>query len=112
MIIANIYGMLRKNGYSAKRGKHEIKTGQGRMVVTKLTVNKSVGITKSSRHRVRAALHQLEQKIKTGNFSFEISKEISSVEGRINSLANLHPAEAIGMKHRLQIAKAVAQTNL
>jgi hypothetical protein len=112
MVIAKIYGMLRKNGYSAKRRKHEIKTGKGRMVVTKLTVNKSVGITKSSRHRVRAALHQLEQKIKTGNFSFEISKEISSVEGRINSLASLHPGEAIGMKHRLQIAKAVAQTNL
>ena len=112
MIIARIYGMLRKNGYSAKRRKHEINTGKDRMVVTKLTVNKSVGITKSSRHRVRAALHQLEQKINAGERSPEISKEISSVEGRINNLASLHPGEAANMKLRLQKAKTISHSIL
>lgn len=111
MIIAKIYGMLRKNGYSAKRRKHEIKSGKDRMAVTKLTVNKSLGTTKSSKHRVRAALHQLEQKIKAGDFDAEIMKQISSVEGRINNFASFHPGEANAMKHRLQTAKSLAQSH-
>jgi len=111
MIIAKIYGMLRKNGYSAKRRKHEIKSGKDRMAVTKLTVNKSLGTTKSSKHRVRAALHQLEQKIKAGDFDAEIMKQISSIEGRINNFASFHPGEANAMKHRLQTAKSLAQSH-
>jgi hypothetical protein len=111
MVISKIYGMLRRNGYSAKRRKHEINTGKDRMVVTKLTVNKSIGIPKCSRHRVRAALYQLEKKIFAGEFSSEISKEIASVEGRINNIASLHLIEATDMKLRLQKAKMITQSS-
>lgn len=101
-IIANIYAMLRRNGYSAKRRKHEISSSKDRMSVTKLTVNTSPGIPKLIRRRIRAAIHHLENKIVSGDRSVETDKQLRSLDGKIANLSALHPAQGTRYREELR----------
>jgi hypothetical protein len=65
-IIAQIYGMLARNGYKAKRRKHEIFTSGNRMVTTKLIVNKKTSIPNKERKNIRAAVYALEKLVADG----------------------------------------------
>lgn len=59
-LIAQVYGMLRKNGLSAKRKKHEVFSATEPMIATKLIVNRKPSLDPQKRSQIRAQVHQLE----------------------------------------------------
>lgn len=101
-LIAQVYGMLKRHGYKAKRRKHEIFTSGQRMLTTKLMVNRKPALLLKERQNIRAAVHALEQRIASGERGSEIKTELNRVTSRVGRLGTLHPTEAIPLKLRLR----------
>ncbi|CAG1013047.1 hypothetical protein ANAEL_04584 [Anaerolineales bacterium] len=101
-LIAQVYGMLKRHGYKAKRRKHEIFTSGRRMLTTKLMVNRKPALQPKDRQNIRAAVHALEQRIASGESGAEIKTELNRVTSRVGRLGTLHATEAIPLKLRLR----------
>ena len=76
--IAQVYGMLKKHGYKAKRRKHETFTSGKAMFTTKLIMNRKPALQSKERQNIRAAVHALEQRIALGESGLEIKNRIKS----------------------------------
>jgi hypothetical protein len=100
-VIAVIYGMLRKSGYSAKRRKHEIATSGHRMLTTKLLINKKPALKPEERANIRTAVFQLEQKISQGIKGPDITRELNRVAGLVGKLSRFHSTQGNGLKQRI-----------
>lgn len=100
-LIAQVYGMLQKHGFRAKRRKHEIFTSGKRMLTTKLMVNIKPALPPKERQNIRAAVYALEKRCLLGEDVAKIIKEIRSVTSRVGRLGTLHPTEANKLKQRL-----------
>jgi len=100
-LIAQIYGMLKRQGYKPKRRKHETFTSGRRMLTTKLMVNRKPALQAKERQNIRAAVHALEQRIASGERGLEIKTELNRVTSRVGRLGTLHPTEAKPLKLRL-----------
>ncbi len=100
-LIAQIYGMLQRLGFKAKRRKHEIFTSGSRMLTTKLMVNIKPALPSKERQNIRAAVYALEKRCLLGEESADIRKELRSVTSRVGRLGTLHPVEANKLKLRL-----------
>lgn len=104
-VIRQVYGMLLKHGYRAKRAKHEIATSAHRMTVTKLAINKKPGLEKSKRSKIRAAVHAIERRISQGEtLSFERGPYAQAM-GQVLHLERFHPGDAAPLKKRLLAIK-------
>lgn len=101
VLIAQIYGMLKRHGYKAKRRKHETFTSGRSMLTTKLMVNLKPALQPQERQNIRAAVHALEQRIASGERGSEIKTELNRVTSRVGRLGTLHPTEAKSLKLRL-----------
>jgi hypothetical protein len=101
-IIAQIYGMLARNGYEAKRRKHEIFTSGNRMVSTKLIVNKKTALPDKERQNIRASVHSLEQRVATGERGAPIDTELNRVTSRVGRLGIFHATESVPLKQRIK----------
>ncbi|OGS99421.1 MAG: hypothetical protein A3F73_11785 [Gallionellales bacterium RIFCSPLOWO2_12_FULL_59_22] len=100
-LIAQIYGMLKRQGYKAKRRKHETFTSGRRMLTTKLMVNRKPALQTKERQNIRAAVHALEQRIASGERGLGIKTELNRATSRVGRLGTLHPTEAKPLKLRL-----------
>lgn len=98
-LVRRIYNLMHRNGLKPKRSKHELITKRDRLTVTKLTVNKTVGLPKKVRSEIRAQVHRLELMFKQGS---TVESEFKSVFGKVNHMARFHPGEARPLKARLQ----------
>lgn len=105
--ISTIYGMLIKKGYKPKRSKHEIQTQTKPMIVTKLMVNDKVSLTNKERNRIRAAVYQLECRIKSGERGYVVASDITKVSGRIGVLSRFHKVEGNQLKFRVRTLRGI-----
>ncbi|NMM00346.1 RNA-directed DNA polymerase [Paraburkholderia sp. RP-4-7] len=99
-VIAVVYAMLARHGYSAKRSKHKIQTASGRITATKLGVNGDPSLSGQQRGQIRAAVHKLELTFAAGAFS-EARALLPSVTGRVSMLARFHPTDGLALKRRI-----------
>lgn len=100
-IVGAIVGMLAKHSLIAKRSKHAIMTRGQSMRVNKLVVNRSAGLTKKDRLRIRAAVHEVEQLAQNGADSHELHSSYLRVAGRVAMLKRFHPARGQKLQLRL-----------
>ncbi|TAM57627.1 MAG: RNA-directed DNA polymerase [Rhodanobacter sp.] len=110
--IAGVYGLMAAKGLKAKRSKHEIRRGNGRMLTTKLMVNTRPALMTRERQNIRAAVHQLEVLSRwnsTDSVSFK--SEFSRVSGRVGRLSQLHPMEGAALRARLATLRAGLYAN-
>ncbi|WP_052125864.1 reverse transcriptase family protein [Bordetella trematum] len=107
--IRKVYGLLSGYGYKPKRNKHEITTAAQRMVVTKLSINAKPGLAQSERDRIRAAVHEVERLVSSGNSISTDSGVYAKAMGRVTTLARFHPGEAAPLRQRLLRAKQTLQ---
>lgn len=100
-----IYGLLLTYGYQPKRAKHEISTSGERMEVTKLSVNAKPGLGKAVYSKTRAAVHDIEKRIASGEtLSFERGPYAKAM-GRVLHLERFQPGKAAPLKKRLLALK-------
>lgn len=100
--IAKIYGMLAKQGYRAKRRKHEVFTSGRKMLTTKLIVNKRPALSSKERAQIRTAVFQLELRVKEGERSVELMAEMARVCGRVGKLKGLHLSKGSSLLERVR----------
>ncbi|WP_396956429.1 reverse transcriptase family protein [Nitrosomonas sp.] len=109
-VVRHVYGMLRKHGYQPKRAKHEIVTAATRMAVTKLAVNAKPGLDTSTRGRIRAVVHAVEQRMARGEaLPFDCGPYAQAM-GQVRHLERFHPGEAEPLKKRLLALKKASKT--
>ncbi|QXL85204.1 reverse transcriptase family protein [Comamonas sp. NLF-1-9] len=104
-VLRQVYGMLLKHGYQAKRAKHEIATSARRMAVTKLAVNSKPGLDGATRSKIRAIVHAVERRIAQGEaLSFDRGPYAQAM-GQVLHLERFHPGDAAPLKRRLLALK-------
>lgn len=110
-LIADVYGMLRKNGLSAKREKHEITPATKPMIVTKLLVNRKASLPKSRRANARTAVSQIENLASVSFDQKELPEALQKAAQRVGQLGRFHPNLAAPLKVRLaKIRNGIAKT--
>lgn len=104
-IIADVYGMLRRNGLSAGRKKHEIFTASKPMIATKLIVNRKPSLSHKKRSNVRTQVYQLERRVAAGELTAEVGRMIDSAAHKVGQLARFHKSLADSLKIRLKAVR-------
>lgn len=99
-VIALVYAMLARHGYSAKRSKHNVQTSRGRIVATKLGVNREPSLSRQQRGQIRAAVHKLESLFADGDL-VGVRERLPSAGGRVSMLGRFHAAEGAALAKRL-----------
>jgi len=108
-VIRQVYGMLLKHGYLAKRVKHEVATSAKRMAVTKLAVNSKPGLDRATRSKIRAAVQAVERRAALGEaLSFDRGPYAQAM-GRVLHLERFHPGKASPLKQRLLALKKASK---
>lgn len=103
--IAQVYGMLRRNGLSARRDKHKIFSATGRMVATKLIVNRKPSLNPKQRSQVRAQVRQLEQEFAGDLMPADLVVRVDKAAQRVGQLGRFHRQEAGLLKSRIQAVR-------
>lgn len=81
-----VYAMLTSNGFKINRQKSKMMDKSTRMSVHRVIVNnKNLSISKENKSNLRAALHQLEGRIRNKDPLSDIIKDIRSIQGKINN---------------------------
>lgn len=101
-LISDVYGMLARNGLAAKREKHEIHPATGRMIATKLLINRKASLSPSKRANARAAVFQVEQLAASDASHQQILEAVNRAANRIGLLGRFHPNLAGPLKARLE----------
>jgi inhibitor of KinA sporulation pathway (predicted exonuclease) len=99
-VIAQIYGMLRKNGLSASRKKHEVFTDSDVMKVTKLVVNRKPSLTKQKRANIRAQVHR-------ATTQFESIQTLNKAAQMVGLLGRFHATDAAAHKEKIRERKSI-----
>lgn len=99
--IAQVYAMLGSHGFKPARQKHAIFNGSASRTIMRVNVNEQATITPAERHQVRAMVHQLEQRVRSGENTPEVRLLLSSAIGKIGRIHRLHPDYAD--KLRIQV---------
>ncbi|MGJ7538571.1 MULTISPECIES: reverse transcriptase family protein [unclassified Variovorax] len=106
-IIADVYGMLRRNGLSAKRKKHEISSSSQRMIVTKVIVNVKPSWSKARRSAVRTQVYELEKRVTAEDIGAELHKFADRTANLVGQLGRFHVREAGLLRARVRKAREV-----
>lgn len=106
-VIADVYGMLRKNGLSAKRKKHEVFTSSERMIVTKVLVNAKPSWNSHRRAAVRTQVHALEQRVSSGETGAELYRFVDRTGNLVGQLGRFHKREAELLRQRVRRAREI-----
>lgn len=101
-VIAQVYGMLRRNGLSAGRGKHEIFSASEPMVATKLIVNRKPSLHQQKRSQVRAQVRQLEIAHSSDADSDMLREQATEAAQRVGQLGRFHGKQALHLKSRVR----------
>lgn len=89
--ITSVVKEFSRHGFRIKRSKIKVMRANKPQVVTKKNVNRKVGVPRSERDKVRAALHELKN---TEPQSLIYVKRYRSVKGRIKNIDDFHPGLA------------------
>lgn len=106
-VVAQIYGMLGSRGFKPARDKHAILNGRGPRKIMRVNVNEHVTITRAERHQVRAMVHQLEQRVRSGENTPEVRQALSSTLGKIGRIQRLHPGYAEQLRVRARGVQSI-----
>lgn len=105
-LIADVYGMLSRNGLSAKREKHEIFPATKRMITTKLVVNRKASLPPAKRSNARAAVHEAELLARIPGIEHQVAlTALNKAASRVGELGRFHPNLAIPLRRRLQLTR-------
>ncbi|WPG36220.1 reverse transcriptase family protein [Variovorax sp. EBFNA2] len=104
-IIADVYGVLRRNGLSAKRKKHEISSSSQRMIVTKVIVNVKPSWSKARRSAVRTQVYELEKRVASGGDGTDLRKFADRTSNLVGQLGRFHAREAGLLRARVRNAR-------
>ncbi len=99
--IAQLYGMLSRNGLRAGRAKHEIFTSSEPMIATKLIVNRKPALSQKKRSQVRAQVRQLEITHSGGAESDAVRALATKASQRVGQLGRFHKTQAGRLKARI-----------
>jgi len=95
--------MLKRNGLSAKRAKHEIISATKPMIVTKLIVNSKPSLSQKKRSQVRAQVRQLELAAQSsGNDPDAVRVLVKKAAQRVGQLGRFHKIQASHLKDRVK----------
>jgi hypothetical protein len=103
--IAQIYGMLRRNGLTAGRAKHEIFSATKPMIATKLIVNRKPSLSQQKRSQVRAQVRQLELAHSSDVDQQTMRSLTNKASQRVGQLGRFHKTQASRLKERVQIIR-------
>lgn len=104
-VIALVYGMLRKNGLSAKRKKHDVYSASKPMIATKLIVNRKPSLDQKKRSQVRAQVRQLEVEHAAGGDVDAIRLLANKAAQRVGQMGRFHPKQAEQLKARIRFVR-------
>lgn len=104
-LIASVYGMLSKNGLSAKREKHEIHPATERMIATKLVINRKAALTPERRANARTVVFQVEQLAASGATDEQVLEAATKASNRLGLVGRFHPNIAAPLKERIRKIK-------
>ena len=105
-LIATVYGMLLRNGLSAKREKHEIFPATRRMITTKLIVNRKASLLPAQRSNVRAAVREVELLVAQPDVEVSLAwKALNLAANRVGQLGRFHQNLAEPLRQRLQVVR-------
>ena len=105
-LIAAVYGMLLRNGLSAKREKHEIFPATRRMITTKLIVNRKASLLPAQRSNVRAAVREVELLASQPDVEVSLAwKALNLAANRVGQLGRFHQNLAEPLRQRLQVVR-------
>lgn len=106
-LIGDVYGMLRRNGLSAKREKHEIFPATKAMIITKLIGNRKASLTPKRRSTIRAVVRHAERLAATpGVTSTTALDALNKAANRVGHLGHFHPTLAEPLRQRISAARA------
>lgn len=108
-MIAQVYGMLKRNGLNAGREKHQIFTSSRQMIATKLIVNGKPSLTKKKRSQVRSQVHQLERMVEHSMSPTELIDAANKAAQQVGQLGRFHSLEAQRLKQRIQVVRNQVQ---
>lgn len=101
--IAMVYGMLRRHGLSASRGKHEVFSNSGRMVVTKLLVNQKPSLGRVKKLKIRSQVQRAENLSKTkGATHPEAKAALRKAAQAVGQMGRFHPSSAQSLKKKIK----------
>lgn len=106
--VAQVYGMLGERGFKPARDKHAILNGRASRTIMRVNVNQHVTITQAERRQVRAMVHRLEQRVRSGENTPEVHQALASTLGKIGRIQRLHPDYA----HQLRVRARAVQSLL
>ena len=103
--IAQLYGMLRRNGLKAGRAKHEIFSASEPMIATKLIVNRKPALSQKKRSQVRAQVKQLEFAHADVNDADRVRLLATKASQRVGQLGRFHKNQAGQLKARIRAVR-------
>lgn len=109
-LIGQIYGMLRKFGYHAKRRKHETFSARRAIVITKLISNVRPALDPKERAKIRTAVFQLEKRTTDGERGPQVRLELNRVVGRVGKLTRFHKTEGSALAGRVRAVRAALKS--
>lgn len=105
-LISDVYGMLRRNGLSAKREKHEIFPATRPMIITKLIGNRKASLTPEKRSNIRAAVHHAERLAATPGVKPDIALDaLNKAANQVGHLGRFHPNLSEPLRQRISLAR-------
>ena len=111
--IAQLYGMLRRNGLNAGRAKHEIFSSSEPMIATKLIVNRKPALDQKKRSQVRTQVRQLEIAHAGGADSDAVRALATKASQRVGQLGRFHKTQAGRLKARIgAVREALPQLSM
>lgn len=87
--------IVRTEGFATNEAKTRVMTAAGRQSVTGVVVNRELGMSRSERRRLRAALHRLARDEAAGA---DVAAERRRLDGRLAYLHMLNPAQAARLR--------------
>lgn len=103
--IAQVYGMLRRNGLKAGRAKHEIFSASEPMIATKLIVNRKPALAQKKRSQVRAQVKQLEIAHADGADADTVRALATKAAQSVGQLGRFHKMQAGKLKTRIGVVR-------
>ena len=100
--IAQIYAMLGSHGFKPARDKHAIFNGRASRTIMRINVNEHATITPQERRQVRAMVHQLGLRVRSGEDTPEVRQLLLSATGKVGRIQRLHPNEASRLRTQTQ----------
>lgn len=104
--IAQLYGMLRRNGLKAGRAKHEIFSASEPMIATKLIVNRKPALAQKKRSQVRAQVKQLEIAHAEGADADTVQALATRAAQSVGQLGRFHKTQAGNLKTRIGVVRS------